>query len=189
MRLTLLLNKSEELAKLTANPLPNLAVPALYCLRHALELLLKFLSLGFRESLAYTHDVPKLFESVKTQLLSVDANVLEAAAASLGVDSNLIITYMQSTTDKLERIVTKYHRFTGVRDDVEDEKNEAFRYPSSLSDGTPLQATMETDCISIDSVRGDIEHLRNYLFGIALMFGKTPDGRYALADSTTETSE
>lgn len=174
----LLLQKREEMQELSENPMPNLAVPALYSLRHAIELLLKFLSLAFGTSFSYTHHLHRLFASIERQLLSIDMNQIEAAAASLGIESDELIKFMQGSTADLERIVTKYYCVTGVGDDVEDKGNEAFRYPSTLNDGAALKVTMGIEDLSIGTVRDDIGKLRMYLFCVLMTFGKRTDGRH-----------
>src|SRR5258708_1189537 len=110
----------------------HLIIPIVFNLRHALELLLKFLAYGTGTiATIRTHDIHRIFTEMASELGKLSAESLRFAAGGLGVEQDLIAKYLKIMNEKVERATEKYYSYGFLTDDqrpIDDPANQLFRY-------------------------------------------------------------
>jgi len=161
-----------------ASGLAPLSLPATYCLRHSIELLLKFLALALNKPLKYSHDAKSLLSAIKEPLQAIDRAELERVASLVECKPELIGSFLETSSEKIEKLANKYHEYLFLdAGRVQDPKNEIFRYPTTLSSGGNLDIDRFTESFSIDETLSEAEDLRMFLFSLLVLFGKTSSGK------------
>jgi hypothetical protein len=156
--------------------------PLLYNLRHALELMLKFLaySMGETPKDISHHDIHKVFLRVQSALGSLDDESLSFAASGLGLQKDLIVKALRITTEKVEALTNKYHSYTFLSSPIDDRNNELFRYPASTTAGAFSLAGCHTELHTAE-ISADIKVLYDFLWFVLLAFAKNNQGLHVLA--------
>jgi hypothetical protein len=162
----------------------HLIIPLIFNLRHALELLLKFLAYGTGTlDKINHHDIPTIFAGVAESLEGIDEQSLSFAAEGLGVEPELIAKYLRIMSEKVQQATNKYYSYGFLTDDqvpIDDPKNILFRYPSTtLEKGAFDPYELKKRVLAADILK-DIELLSNFAWSVYLMFGKNQDGLHVL---------
>lgn len=157
--------------------------PLVYNLRHALELMLKFVAYGIGETPVDIshHDIHRLFLRVQTALSSLDEESLAFAASGLGLEKEVIVRALQIRTEEIEVLTYKYYSYTFLSSPAEDRKNELFRYPASTTVGPYTLEGCHTGLNPVE-VSADIKVLYDFLSFILLTFAKNDQGLHLLAN-------
>lgn len=162
----------------------HLIIPIVFNLRHALELLLKFLAYGTGTiETIRTHDIHRIFTEMSSAFGALDAESLRFAADGLGVEQSLIAKYLKIMNEKVERATEKYYSYGFLTDDrkpIDDPANVLFRYPSSTAEKGHFDPEELIQRIPAAELLDDIELLSNFAWSIYLMFGKNQDGLHVL---------
>ena len=179
------LNAAEVIFQSTANatdqrPVDGLApvgLPATYCVRHGVELLLKLLALMFGEPLAKTHDPVKLVARLEDPIRKLDREEVARVSRLLGCEVESFEKFPVALLRTVGDIAAKYYDYTspgGLL--VSDPQNELLRYPVSLE-----TANLDIDRLppewDVASVLPDIKMLQSLLFVILGIWGKTSTGK------------
>lgn len=160
---------------------PGLASPIIFNIRHGIELLLKSLMLASGEEIIdLTHDNTRLFEKVRKLLKETDDVSVEHAARGLGVTNEEIRTYLDALTRKIEEISKRYTEYTFLPFNVEDPKNELFRYPGNLEGGLTIDLSGETDFLVGNDTANDVSGLSKFSMSFLVMFGKSESRQHLL---------
>lgn len=151
--------------------------PLIYNLRHALELMLKFLTYNLGEIPANLshHNVQTIFGGVKTAIASLDDESLTFAASGLGVKKELIAQALQAATLRVETLTGKYFSYTFLATPIEDKKNELFRYPVTTESG-PFDISGCHTRLSADEILADTKELSDFLLFVVGAFAKNEKG-------------
>jgi hypothetical protein len=158
----------------------DLASPLIFNLRHGLELYLKFLVLGTGETSAFdfNHNIHAPFSKVRRSLAELDDQSVAYAADGLGIERGMIRKYLEVLSWNVEKITEKYYSYGFLAIPIEDEKNELFRYPSTIDAGVAFDSSKVHERLSPAEVVEDVESLRNFLWSFFLMFAKNEAGTH-----------
>jgi hypothetical protein len=159
---------------------PILLIPLLYCIRHCIELLLKFLSLANPEKLFSTHDISSLMEKHKKFYENADKSILNKVAEILKTPQSHIEATYKKNLERLEIISKKYSDVSFLLDDgfiIDDKKNEVFRYPVTFDTGFRFDFENLQLKTSADEIIEDLDFLLGYSFVVMFFFIEGPDGR------------
>jgi hypothetical protein len=179
------LNAAEILLRqLTAKPnqeqpwhMPS-AVPAIYCLRHSVELLLKFMACAVGQPLQKTHNPEKLFAAIREPLSNIDESQLENAASVLGQEASFLRQFLDAGTKDVEAVVNKYHSYSFLKEPgrIKDNQNEVFRYPVTLADGAVFSPEQIHETLDVSQALADVATLQRFIWCLVFTFGITEDG-------------
>ena len=157
----------------------DLAPPLVFTLRHGLELFLKLLVLaaGETDTRGFNHNIHALFSKVRLILADVDESSVDYAADALGVGRVEIRKYLEALSWHVEKIAEKYHSYRFLDSPIEDEKNELFRYPSTLDGGIRFDVWNVHEKVSPTEVAADIKSLLDFLWSFFFLFGRDESGK------------
>lgn len=162
----------------------HLIIPLIFNLRHALELLLKFLAygIGTAENINH-HDIHRIFSGMSGALDTVSEASLEFAAEGLGVEKELISKALRIMTEKVEEATSKYYSYGFLTDDhepIDDSANVLFRYPSSTKEKARFDPEELKRKVPAAEILKDIDLLSNFAWTIYVTFGKNENGLHVL---------
>ena len=158
--------------------------PLVFNIRHALELMLKFLSYatgGEPQNLSH-HDVHKLFLSVEKAFGTLDDESLSFAASGLGVEKDLLSNALGVSITQVESLVEKYSSYTFFPAPVDDLNNVLLRYPTNTTSGPFILNGLHTT-LSAAEVPADIEKLLGFLLFVVGTSAKIENGVHWLAEA------
>ena len=160
------------------------AVPAVYCLRHGVELLLKFMACVLDEPLQKTHNPEKLFAAIREPLANINETQLEQVAGVIGEDASFLQQFLDAGTRNVETVVNKYHSYSFLKQPgpIKDDQNEVFRYPVTLADGGLFSPEQVHETLDLDEALSDIATLQRFIWCLVFAFGTMEDGRSPLEE-------
>ncbi len=151
-------------------------VPAIFSIRHGIELLLKFIRRVTGLDIKRGHKINNIFNTIKERLQNIDETQIKEISIKLDIDPKIFKEYFEISSKKIESVVYKYHYWNFLkRGEILDEQNEIFRYPVLLKTGIPINRYELVKNISIEEAMDDIKHLTMFL-GTLLIFAKDEDG-------------
>ena len=162
-----------------------LVVPALFNLRHGLELVLKasirFLSDEDSDPPENVHDINKIFSKLKKKITSSQKKGIAKFAKEIGDPQADAEKFFKNSIDDLSNMVTKYYYqipATKVleRDQyfIEDIENELFKYPESnkIKFGLKSKSFIDgLDDTNMKEFNRDLYRIRTGLNVVFLSFG------------------
>jgi hypothetical protein len=172
-----------EAASASEERFRTLLPPLLFNLRHALELMLKFLAYGTgaqpRE--ISHHDITRLFSLAGKSMRELDDESLDFAASGLGIDRDFLVRGIEAMVWKTEVLTNKYRSYEFLGSPIEDAKNELFRYPSSTSSGSFDLNRLPNDLTSTE-VLMDVKDLSGFALFVLVAFGRGEKGLHVLGE-------
>ncbi len=162
----------------------HLIAPLIFNLRHAIELLLKFLAYGTGTTDSINHhDIHRIFLGVSEALAAIDKESLAFAADGLGIEEAFLAKYLAIMSEKVEGTTKKYYSYGFLTDDqtpIDDPNNVLFRYPSNTITKGFFDPEELKRRVPVTEILQDIELLSRFAWSIYIAFGKNQDGLHAL---------
>ena len=155
--------------------------PIIFNLRHGIELFLKSVMISSGTKIVdLTHDNHVLLNKVRSMLTEMDDASISIASRGLRCSPEEIRKYLHALARRIEGLTDKYTKYTFLPISVSDPKNELFRYPSNMEDGSHIDISGEADMIACNEMAKDAADLSSLGLCLLVMFSPDDAGQHLL---------